>query len=48
MRTFTVRFIALSLLAFAIPAAATRQVQVFETNVSSQAEPAVQAQAVCV
>jgi len=45
MRTFTVRFIALSLLAFAIPAAATRQVRVFETNVSSQADPAVQAQA---
>ena len=44
MRTFTVRFIALSLLAFAIPAAATRQVRVFETNVSSQADPAVQAQ----
>ena len=44
MRSFTVRFIALSLLAFAIPAAATRQVRVFETNVSSQADPAVQAQ----
>src|SRR6478735_545049 len=44
MRTFTVRFIALSLLAIAIPAAATRQVRVFETNVSSQADPAVQAQ----
>ncbi len=45
MRSFTVRFIALSLLAFAIPAAATRQVRVFETNVSSQTDPAVQAQA---
>ncbi len=45
MRTFTVSFIALSLFAFAMPAAATRQVRVFETNVSSQTDPAVQAQA---
>jgi len=45
MRSFTVRFIALTLLAFANPAAATRQVRVFETNVSSQTDPAVQAQA---
>jgi uncharacterized protein len=45
MRTFIVSFIGLGLLAFANPAAATRQVRVFETNVSSQAEPAVQAQA---
>jgi len=45
MRTFTVSFIACTLLAFAVPAAATRQVRVFEANVSSQAEPAVQAQA---
>jgi hypothetical protein len=37
--------IALGLLAFAIPASATRQVRVFETNVTSQADPAVQAQA---
>ena len=35
----------LRLLAFAGPAAATRQVRVFETNVSSQTDPAVQAQA---
>ncbi|MEO8017061.1 MAG: DUF2066 domain-containing protein [Pseudomonadota bacterium] len=45
MRTFTVSFIACTLLAFAIPAAATRQVRVFEANVSSQTDPAVQAQA---
>jgi hypothetical protein len=44
MRTLIVGFIALSLLAVAGPAAATRQVRVFETNVSSQADPAVQAQ----
>jgi hypothetical protein len=45
MRTFTVSFIACTLLAFAVPAAATRQVRVFEANVSSQTDPAVQAQA---
>jgi len=45
MRSFTVRFIALTLLALANPAVATRQVRVFETNVSSQTDPAVQAQA---
>ena len=45
MRTLIVGFLALGLLAFAIPAAATRQVRVFETNVSSQTDPAVQAQA---
>jgi len=44
MRTLIVGFLALGLLAFAIPAAATRQVRVFETNVSSQTDPAVQAQ----
>lgn len=44
MRTFTVSLIASILLTFANPAAATRQVRVFETNVSSQADPAVQAQ----
>ena len=44
MRTLIVGFIALGLLAVASPAAATRQVRVFETNVSSQADPAVQAQ----
>ncbi len=44
MRTLIVGFLALGLLAFANPAAATRQVRVFETNVSSQADPAVQAQ----
>lgn len=45
MRTLIVGFIALGLLAFASPAAATRQVRIFETNVSSQNDPAVQAQA---
>lgn len=45
MRTFTVSFIALSLLAFANPAAASRQVRVYEANVSGQTDPAVQAQA---
>jgi hypothetical protein len=44
MRTLIVGLIALGLLAVANPAAATRQVRVFETNVSSQADPAVQAQ----
>jgi hypothetical protein len=44
MRTLIVGFLALVLLTFAIPAAATRQVRVFETNVSSQTDPAVQAQ----
>jgi hypothetical protein len=45
MRTLIVSFIALGLLAFAAPAAATRQVRIFETNVSSQTDAAVQAQA---
>ncbi len=45
MRTFIVSFIGFALLAVAGPAAATRQVRVFEANVSSQTEPAVQAQA---
>ena len=45
MRTFTVSFIALSLLAFAGQASATRQVRVYEANVSAQTDPAVQAQA---
>jgi len=45
MRTLIVSFIAVGLLVFANPAAATRQVRVFETNVSSQTDPAVQAQA---
>jgi uncharacterized protein len=44
MRTFIVGLIALLLLAAAGPAAATRQVRVFETNVSSQTDAAVQAQ----
>jgi hypothetical protein len=45
MRTFVVSFIAVSLLAFAGAAQATRQVRLFEANVSSQTDPAVQAQA---
>ena len=45
MRTFIVSFIAFALLTVAGPAAATRQVRVFEANVSSQTDPAVQAQA---
>src|SRR3954470_20635381 len=45
MRTLIVSLISAGLLAFANPAAATRQVRVFETNVSSQTDPAVQAQA---
>jgi hypothetical protein len=45
MRTFVVSFIAVALLAFAGAAQATRQVRVFEANVSSQTDPAVQAQA---
>ena len=45
MRTLIVGLIASGLLAFANPAAATRQVRIFETNVSSQTDPAVQAQA---
>jgi len=44
MRTLTVSLIALVLLGFAERAAATRQVRVYEVNVASQAEPAVQAQ----
>lgn len=45
MRTILVSFIAVVLLAFAGTANATRQVRVFEANVSSQTDPAVQAQA---
>jgi hypothetical protein len=45
MRTFTVSLIACTLLAFTVPAAASRQVRVFEANVSSQTDPVVQAQA---
>jgi len=45
MRTFSVSLIALALLGFALPASALRQVRVYETNVSSQTDPAVQAQA---
>ena len=45
MRTFPVALIALVLLGFALPASALRQVRVYETNVSSQTDPAVQAQA---
>ena len=45
MRTFVVSFIAVASLAFAGEAQATRQVRVFEANVSSQTDPAVQAQA---
>jgi len=49
MRTYTVSFLAallaLALLLGANPAAATRQVRVYEHNVSAQTDPAVQAQA---
>ncbi len=46
MRTFVVSLIALlAAVLWAVPAHATRQVRVFEANVSSQTEPAVQAQA---
>jgi len=45
MRTFVVSFIAVALIAFASSASATRQVRLFEANVSSQTDPAVQAQA---
>jgi len=45
MRTFVVSFIAVVLLAIAGAAQATRQVRLFEANVSSQTDPAVQAQA---
>ena len=45
MRTFVVSFIAVALIAFAGRAQATRQVRLFEANVSSQTDPAVQAQA---
>lgn len=45
MRTFVVSFIAVAMLAFAGSAWATRQVRLFEANVSSQTDPAVQAQA---
>jgi uncharacterized protein len=45
MRVFAVSLIALTLGLLASPAEATRQVRVFEVNVSSQTEPAVQAQA---
>ncbi len=44
MRTLIVSLIALVLLGFAEHASATRQVRVYEVNVASQAEPAVQAQ----
>jgi hypothetical protein len=45
MRTILVSFIAVALLAFTSAAQATRQVRLFEANVSSQTDPAVQAQA---
>ncbi len=45
MRTFLFRFIAVALFAGAQDAAALRQVRVFEFTVSSQTDPAVQAQA---
>ena len=45
MRTIVVSFIALAMLAFAGTAEATRQVRVFEANVSSQTDASVQAQA---
>src|SRR3982750_2385861 len=44
MRTLIVSLIALVLLGFAQRAAAMRQVRVYEVNVASQADPAVQAQ----
>ncbi len=44
MRTLIVSLISLVLLGFAEHASATRQVRVYEVNVASQAEPAVQAQ----
>ena len=45
MRTFVVSLITVALLGFACTASATRPVRIFETNVSSQTDPAVQAQA---
>jgi hypothetical protein len=45
MRTFLFRFIAVALIFGAQNAAALRQVRVYEVTVSSQTEPAVQAQA---
>jgi hypothetical protein len=45
MRTFVVSLITVALLGFAGIASATRPVRIFETNVSSQTDPAVQAQA---
>jgi hypothetical protein len=45
MRTLIVSLIALGFVVFAPPASAARQVRIFETNVSSQTDPAVQAQA---
>jgi hypothetical protein len=45
MRTFLFRFIAVALFLGAQDAAALRQVRVFESTVSSQTDPAVQAQA---
>jgi hypothetical protein len=45
MRTFVVSFISVAMLAFASGAQATRPVRLFEANVSSQTDPAVQAQA---
>ena len=45
MRTLIVSLLAVAGLLAASPALAMRQVRVWEVNVSSQAEPAVQAQA---
>jgi hypothetical protein len=45
MRTFIVSLIAVALLGFGQPAAATRPVRVYEATVSSQTDAAVQAQA---
>ena len=45
MRTFVVSLISVALLGFAGTASATRPVRLFEANVSSQTDPAVQAQA---
>jgi hypothetical protein len=45
MRTFIVSLIAVALIGFAPRADATRQVRVYEATVSSQTEPAIQAQA---
>ncbi|HUQ12638.1 MAG TPA: DUF2066 domain-containing protein [Steroidobacteraceae bacterium] len=45
MRSTIVSFIAVAVLLAANPASATRQVRVYETNVSAHTDPAVQAQA---